>query len=328
MEPESAAAVAAACPLLRSASLRPRFDSFSKVLAALAPLEHLEELLASSFKPASVSEGLVALADGPAGRSLRRIALLDGKWLYEYGEFPKRSVASLRSIEAFTTCINSAAIVALGRMPRLECFEPLRMNPLVNPEDIPAIGRIANLQEAHVHFDCLSTGRAIGPHLRAVAEALACLPRLARLKLNLNDYSPSVDSVVAALSSAGVRRALTYLRLAPGRPAPLSEAEAEAIVALPALERIELVCTLDRDSSSRLRPFEVLRNLSTEIEVDVRACHNGSLKEAEAEIQRMFSGHGQRSRRERQPQPPWFFDSDPRLSSLWSSLEKNVQPPS
>eukprot|EP00741_Cyanophora_paradoxa_P021876 tig00021374_g21116.t1 len=78
MPPEVATAIAAACPLLRSLGLRPKDGSESAALAALAPLARLERLaLAFRCQRGEVSEGVAALAAGPAGRSLRRLLFLN-----------------------------------------------------------------------------------------------------------------------------------------------------------------------------------------------------------------------------------------------------------
>eukprot|EP00741_Cyanophora_paradoxa_P024584 tig00000269_g23735.t1 len=85
---EAAAAIAEACPLLRSLALGPGEDA---ALAALAPLAHLEELVVEWPPPTRDSNeprALAALADKPAGRSLRRIALFRSTGLYRCGRSP------------------------------------------------------------------------------------------------------------------------------------------------------------------------------------------------------------------------------------------------
>eukprot|EP00741_Cyanophora_paradoxa_P000059 tig00000057_g56.t1 len=76
--PEGAAAAAAACPLLQSIRVCARRDSESGVLAALAPLAHLERiaLVSTSAVYSDLTGGLVALADGAAGKCLRSIAFV------------------------------------------------------------------------------------------------------------------------------------------------------------------------------------------------------------------------------------------------------------
>eukprot|EP00741_Cyanophora_paradoxa_P000037 tig00000057_g35.t1 len=71
-QPEAAEAIAGACPLLRSVRLLARDEA---VLAAFAPLAHLQQLavIFSTFGAPDVSDGVVALADGPAGQSLQSI---------------------------------------------------------------------------------------------------------------------------------------------------------------------------------------------------------------------------------------------------------------
>eukprot|EP00741_Cyanophora_paradoxa_P020823 tig00000055_g20102.t1 len=95
ISPHAAAAIAAACPLLRSLSLplRPSGSptSTSAVLAALAPLAHLQQLAVvldgvRSGAKVNVAAGLAALADGPAGKSLRKIAFFKaGVATFDFG---------------------------------------------------------------------------------------------------------------------------------------------------------------------------------------------------------------------------------------------------
>eukprot|EP00741_Cyanophora_paradoxa_P010797 tig00020539_g10439.t1 len=231
--PEAAAAIAAACPLLRALAFRP--DS-RESLAALAPLAHLEELLVawppskSSLYEPDVPEGLPALADGPAGRSLRRIAFFEESGLYTGGSFPARSA---EAAHALLYKFSEAATIALSRMPKLERIEPLPF-PAKSPENAKALGRIEGLREAFLYVSA-------GFPLHALAEALAGLPRLQRLSIKFEALYPGSarpPDLLAFLGSPAVQRALVDLNLRVQHQ--IDASETEAIARLPRLGRLRL----------------------------------------------------------------------------------------
>eukprot|EP00741_Cyanophora_paradoxa_P003400 tig00000704_g3303.t1 len=280
----AAAAIAAACPLLRSLALGP---SEAAALAALAPLAHLERLAvawpppaAGGSCPTDASAGLVPLAYGPAGRSLRAVAFVD-----DPTSDPFLEPEGARSARVAAT---QPSLAALARMPNLESVVPLQIDAGgLKPEGVLALGRLAGLREARLSL----CGVANSAALRALAEALSCLPRLERLglELALGGYSSRTGGVAALLKSAGARRALADLHLAAERP--LEEAEAEAIAALPALRRLRLSSRIDAPPS--LRPFEALRALRPEVAVRVEL-HRGDIDErsfagARAAVERMLA---------------------------------------
>eukprot|EP00741_Cyanophora_paradoxa_P011118 tig00020553_g10739.t1 len=284
---ETAAAIAAACPLLRSLSLQlnrrnlescsisscapqdlrcliyppptpppPVLRSTPKALEALAVLSHLERLLLLVCDSlCDVTGGLGALAGGPAGASLEGLAFLHSDAAFAEGEFPRR-----------------------------------------HPHAYPAR---------------TETGEALG----ALAGALNALPRLERLRLHLSVLNHNAGEVAALLSGPGARRALADLRLRLGRA--LTGAEAEAIAALPALGRLELdalfapvqksvaaLPALDPErpeastllesleSDSSLRPYEALRRLRPEVRASVRlsGADPEALEGARAAVRRALEG--------------------------------------
>eukprot|EP00741_Cyanophora_paradoxa_P009783 tig00000147_g9479.t1 len=284
--PETAAIIAAACPLLRSITICPLIFAANEVLAALAPLAHLEELAVvwpSNCGLHDFNHGVAALACGAAGASLRKIAFVAEAGLHKDGGFPKRSADP--PVEAPAE-VFAGGLRALGLMPNLESIGPLIFKAReLDPEEILALGCVASLREAHVCLysalqdleDDRSDPDFASGALRALAGALSRLPRLERLRLDLvatgSGHGPASCAarpadVVAVLASAGARRALTELRLVVCRP--LSEAEAEAIVALPALRRLRIVVAYRAQSAPPLRPFEVLRRLRAEVAAEVR----------------------------------------------------------
>eukprot|EP00741_Cyanophora_paradoxa_P002523 tig00000076_g2447.t1 len=263
--PEAAAAVAAACPLLRSLSFRPDFDSESAALAALAPLAHLERLALLFDRGVLVDAsggGFRAIADGAAGRSLRTLFFLDEGAVQRSDAFPRLSdVVAPQSVDFDFVYLPEAAVRAVLRLPRLERLEPLRFN-LGNwsPETVRALGGAACLRELFLHVD---DGRAAATAARsALAGALSALPSLSVLRIVLHATSTSPGEVAALLSSA--QRALSDLDLTLLRP--LSEAEAEAIAALPALRRLRVAPVLDSMSSTALRFYEILARLDPKID--------------------------------------------------------------
>eukprot|EP00741_Cyanophora_paradoxa_P001778 tig00000073_g1723.t2 len=201
--PEAAAAIAAACPLLRSIVLQPDVNEGAKVVAAFAPLAHLEDLLlliGGSFFNAS--EGILALAGGPAGQSLKSFAFTRRRGLFKEGNFPMQYPSYPESAD-----IDSEAVLALSRMPKLECIKKMQAR---------AGGR----------FLLLSVILALDPRAPLLlAEAISSPPRLSRLGLELTlaggRASPLADLVLCL-------------------DEPLPEAAAGAIVALPALERLRV----------------------------------------------------------------------------------------
>eukprot|EP00741_Cyanophora_paradoxa_P015810 tig00020904_g15263.t1 len=251
-----AATIAAACPLLRSLSLQPNKNSIPEVLAALAPLAHLEELVVVDKAFSNVARGLAALADGAAGQSLRSVAFVTARGCYKKGGFPERDVGAAT---AAACVLDEAALAALGRMPRLESIEPLQV---FSDEDDAApaavLGRFPNLRQVVVRFVGGEDGGPTTAALRALAEAIDGLRRLQTLTLDLDCVHPVGDEgTVALLDSGAVQRALADLRLSIARP--LSEAEAGAIAALPALRRLRVDAPLAYPPLTR--PYEALHRL-------------------------------------------------------------------
>eukprot|EP00741_Cyanophora_paradoxa_P024553 tig00000269_g23706.t1 len=263
--PEAAAAVAACCPLLRYLTLQLCGEAAGEALAALAPLAHLEELVALFTGGSPVSDRVLALGDGPAGQSLRRVAF--ARRPFSWGEDLSEEGFDFAPA---TDAISSAVLHALGRMPKLESIEEMQLSTgRVTAESVRALGRAASLRELSLQ---LNYGRhELGsPAFPALGEALSGLPRLERLGLALSGRVGSPADVVAVLASAGVRRALTDLSL--GFDRMLAEAEAEAILALPALRRLRLDYLIFDDDY--LGGFEVLAaglrpEVALQIESDV-----------------------------------------------------------
>eukprot|EP00741_Cyanophora_paradoxa_P018028 tig00021037_g17409.t1 len=293
---EEAAAIAAACPLLSSLSLPLAEEAGFEALAALAPLAHLERLLVAGERSSGVSRGLAALAGGRAGRSLKSLSFYWGIGLYA-GDFPRRSGWARR----WEVEVGGGGLRALARMRGLEAVETLRVGPPrlepaedeeeeeeeeeeagealgglgLGPGEVGALGELAGLREAALRVDAGREPAAAGEFLRSLAGALARPSNLARLWLRLgalnrwgthgSELQAAPEEVADFLRSEGPRRALTDLGLVLARP--LSEAEAEAIAALPALERLEVAAAVDPDDSesAALRPYRVLRSLRPEV---------------------------------------------------------------
>eukprot|EP00741_Cyanophora_paradoxa_P004474 tig00000806_g4343.t1 len=273
--PEAAASIAAACPRLRSLGFAPQKESVDGVLAALAPLEQLEELvvMGSVFSEA----GLAALADGAAGKSLREISFSASTSLWKRRVQPR----TLRWLDPScnTGSFRGPVLLALGRMPKLESVGPLSMSSMLLPDEVRELGRIASLRKLSLRFNGLGTrtGGWNPANLRVLRDALSSLPCLEELDLGLQNHVGFPDDVVAFLGSAGVRRALTDFVLVHEDDRPLAEAEAEAIVALPALRRLHVNYAArfpDRPGPFEARPFEVLRGLRPEVEVRVNVKHS------------------------------------------------------
>eukprot|EP00741_Cyanophora_paradoxa_P015697 tig00020904_g15154.t1 len=273
-----ASAVAAACPLLESLTLHPS-GSPSSALAALAPLARLERLaLVLEDDRCDVAGGLAALADGAAGASLRSLAFF-GPWAllrFSGCGFPGRPGAPQPS----RVRLSDAALRALGRMPKLERLEPIWIDGDRYPEEVSAdhepyrtLRRMASLREPFLHFAGGVYPARIARALRALAETINNLPRLdeLRLRLHMSVVGASPRDVAAFLGSPGVRRALAALHLDAGRP--LYEAEAAAVLALPALLCLRVKADLGplpRDPAS-LRPYQILQGLPPRVAVSVAA---------------------------------------------------------
>eukprot|EP00741_Cyanophora_paradoxa_P024582 tig00000269_g23733.t1 len=268
---EAATVIAATCPLLRSVavSLRPFRESSDAVLAALARLAHLEELalvVVSCTRSAALSDpaysvylrhGLLELAEGPAGQSLRKIVFAGKNRLLGDGVFPRGFTAAELAPAQIS---DGATLAALGRMPKLEVIAPLEIHVYdthIDPSSILAFGCAENLRSTRLsvvfnYHPGVSPERARAG-LDALCAALSGLPRLENLALDLqynfsgctfasaSSSAAANDILVTLLTSAGVRRALTDLKLdglfrAPGD----SRALANAIAALPRLARLAL----------------------------------------------------------------------------------------
>eukprot|EP00741_Cyanophora_paradoxa_P010915 tig00020553_g10552.t1 len=281
--PKAAAAIAAACPLLRALLVSPSFRAAGGVLAALSRLAHLQRLTVVDERMSTrdgVSEGVAALAEGPAGASLAAVAFVRGEWPavpYRRGEFPRLSPEARYCFVG----LSDEAWGALGRMPRLESFRSLRFGGESAAAAALAFGRLASLREARLIVSfCSATSdpdrtRAT---LRALADAIYSAPRLERLQLRLlsvpthnqaaSPRGPAGEDVASLLGGAGVQRALAHLFLSLDRP--LSGAEAAAIAALPALEDLRLCADIRPPAPVDLRPYEVLRDgLRPEVAVRV-----------------------------------------------------------
>eukprot|EP00741_Cyanophora_paradoxa_P007622 tig00001177_g7372.t1 len=266
---EAAAVVAAACPLLASLSVRPRPMAVAPVLAALAPLAHLQNLAVLVGHPHicdAVAFGIVTIAGGAAGKSLRSLAFLPETEVYAQGAFPRRK----ERIKNHLFEASDDALLALGSMPHLESVRTLFLTCSdVKKAAVLALGRSASLRELHVFLYANEV-----KHARALAEALTALPRIERLFLELScsDAGPGARDALAFLRSAGARRALTDLRLIVYEP--VSEALAEALAALPALRRLEVaahpVCWPVQGALPP-RPREILGRLRPDVAVTVCA---------------------------------------------------------
>eukprot|EP00741_Cyanophora_paradoxa_P017678 tig00021013_g17073.t1 len=215
----AAAAAAAACPLLRSLSFRPDLASESAALAALAPLARLERP-APLFGAARADHclagdaswgGLGAIAEGPAGRSLRSLCscLLD-----ETRSWPAAEPSE-------------AAVRALARLPRLERREPLGL--ILNEPRVAGDRPRPRRRRAPARAPPPPRGRrprrgrgALG----AVGGALPAPPCPSSLTVELYATSTSPRDVAALLSGAGARRpagprrARRAVRPRPPRPLP------------------------------------------------------------------------------------------------------------
>eukprot|EP00741_Cyanophora_paradoxa_P002531 tig00000076_g2455.t1 len=292
------AAVVTACPLLRCLSFRPDFASPSSALAALAPLAHLERLaLLFDDEHADLclevdasGGGFGAIADGPAGRSLRSLFFLDERAVQgsDAFSFPRLSEVDAPHLDHFQSAeLSEAAIRAVARLPRLERLEPLQFDlEDVSPGTVRALGGAACLRELFVRLEDRHGASAAASALAALAEALSALPSLSRLKVELHAMSTGPSEVAALLSCAGARRALVALDVVFYRP--LSEAEAEAIASLPALRRLFLFALPPPlESSAALRPYEILARLGPEVAVKVTI---GRATLPQAAIDALFAG--------------------------------------
>eukprot|EP00741_Cyanophora_paradoxa_P019640 tig00021135_g18958.t1 len=298
--PGAAAAIAGACPLLRDLCLSADFDEIAEVAAALAALAGLERLCLAwpgSNGLFDVTGALAALADGPAGPALRSLEFLPQAGLHREGEFPARQAADEEAEGPGSqplAIVGDAAFAALGRMPRLESLGPLCVDPdQLEPEAVVALGGARGLREASLVFTGSADPDREAAVPRALAAALSALPRLHRLALDINCFCAGAADVLALLECEAARRALARLELSLDRP--LEEAEAAALVALPALRRLALACSLDGPAPDPLRPFQVLRGLRPEVNVRVDLGGGGGmgaeqLEEAEASVRRMLAG--------------------------------------
>eukprot|EP00741_Cyanophora_paradoxa_P002847 tig00000640_g2763.t1 len=263
--PEFAAAVAASCPLLRALAIRPRAGSADAVLAALAGLARLEQLVVvlrdecvdrtfCSVRHVEanhrsdghdVTPGVVALADGEAGKSLRRLAFsptgdlrgLEG--IQQKAEPARPAIAVLRA----------DGLRALARMPNLESVVPLRIDWRTagapgerSHESVAVLSRLAKLREAAVF--CLSAAEFeegcddIEARLCAAAgHALSSWPNLSTLHLWWRGRS--AGDFGAALGSPTARAAVAHLHLCALAPWG-GPAVAAALEGLPSLRSLEL----------------------------------------------------------------------------------------
>eukprot|EP00741_Cyanophora_paradoxa_P002536 tig00000076_g2460.t1 len=267
---EAAAAIVAACPLLRSLSFRPDFASESAALAALAPLAHLERLVLVLQREEldASGGGFGAIADGPAGRSLRTLFFLDDDEVGESDAFPRLAeVDAPRKGDSASARLSAAAVRALARLTRLERLEP--MGFYFSNESLDAIRALVGVVSLRQLVLC-SRGSDVGANkafLGVLAETLSALPGLSRLCLSLHMENASPKDVAAFLSCAGARRSLVELDFILLRPP--SKAEAEAVAALPALRRLFLCPALESTSSAALRPYEILARLGPDVAIEV-----------------------------------------------------------
>eukprot|EP00741_Cyanophora_paradoxa_P005428 tig00000882_g5264.t1 len=231
--PEAAAAVAAACPLLRSLGL----GAAAGDVPAPAPAS-----AASPSSPATASTGPAASRRAPRGGGGLRGALRARPGCPRPPAQPHRPGAP-------------AGAGAGAGAPRASAAGPDPAQLDANGLEAEALGPLAGLaglRELAVCFSgTLPPERAAGL-LRALAAALSRLPRLARLSLELLCLFAGAEDVAGLLGSAGARRALTALDLSVARP--LSEEEAAALLALPALERLHVNPDLRPLDPACLRP--------------------------------------------------------------------------
>eukprot|EP00741_Cyanophora_paradoxa_P017568 tig00020999_g16970.t1 len=256
--PDAAAAVAAACPLLRSLSIHPRDSSSSSsmpaALAALAPLAHLEHIALvglpdREWEDRDVAGVVSALAGGAAGASLRSIEFAgDETRLYRHGEFPRTQDHAYAERQPAGFRISEADFLALGRMPRLESLKTLQLADSP-PACLLALARAA----CQVDFEAsIASGTDSDEALVALADLASRLPDSARLRMYLRSSGFGPGRLAEFLRSPGVQRCLVSLSL--DAAWPLSAAEARAILALGSLER--LAFSYASHWLPPLRPFE------------------------------------------------------------------------
>eukprot|EP00741_Cyanophora_paradoxa_P024574 tig00000269_g23726.t1 len=198
--PDAAEAIAAACPLLRSVCLRPFRNSAGGVLAALAPLARLEELVVSwlpfqwSFDAAA--NGFVALANGPAGQSLRKLEFVKKHTVLGGHGDPKAFSGPSADSSPWPAPLPEPAVAALARMPKLQSIQSLEFDAhghLESPASLRALGRARGLRELHLALSTAADGpgRSLGAELlRTLPSVLSGLPLLKRLGLNLAVLRP------------------------------------------------------------------------------------------------------------------------------------------
>eukprot|EP00741_Cyanophora_paradoxa_P024491 tig00022075_g23647.t1 len=235
--PEEAAAVAAACPLLRSLALRP---ADAAALGALAPLAHLQQLTLMldceySSSGLDATDGLAALAGGPAGRSLRRIDFIGARGYFMAGEFPRQVESprpSLSGPSYLSLTTPPGAVSALARMPNLAAVGPLRFSTeFSDPATATALGRATSLREAFIHVNFCDyfaiCGQRTPTFIRALTDSISRAPP-----------PPGAACDDSGIRSNGARRALAHLDLHLDRPT--TPAEREALRRLPNLRTLRL----------------------------------------------------------------------------------------
>eukprot|EP00741_Cyanophora_paradoxa_P024583 tig00000269_g23734.t1 len=186
-------------------------------------------------------------------------------------------------------------------MPSLESYEPLELrDSQVDAAFVEALGRLTGLRELAVRYHGgVPFDRAhVSAAARAFADALSVLPRLERLSLELDVYRLEVGDIVAILACSGARRALVDLYVSLDRP--LTLAEAEGVLELSALERLDVACWLNAKPS--LRPFQILQGLGPQVAVSMQVypdeIDDRAFARAERAIERMFAGRRPARKRE------------------------------
>eukprot|EP00741_Cyanophora_paradoxa_P021631 tig00000241_g20879.t1 len=235
-------------PILRSLRIRPELAL--AVLAALAPLARLEEL-------ALEVDSAFCSADAVAG-GLWALAVVAADGLHEEGQFPAPNAGA------------DPPTIVLVEIPE----------PLQRSLDTAVLAPVSPVK---LHFNCHAArpeDAAVFLGSRLAREALAGL----RLRIDLDEEpdSPRLFSDALAALPPGATLKLAW-RESKG---PLKEAEAKAILALPALRRLRVGTQIRPPSSARedpdpdwvndaVHPFEVLAGLRPEVAVSVDLAREG-----------------------------------------------------
>eukprot|EP00741_Cyanophora_paradoxa_P020455 tig00021257_g19745.t1 len=264
MPPRTVAAIAAACPRLRSLTFLPES---AEAIAALKQLRELEEVVVGTHSNCDddlVLPGVVALSQGPAARSLRRIRYGFGPPFEFNAEFfPKPFPKNLYWFDPDVPLDDELA-AALSRMPRLEFIGPLKIyDSSVSSSAIEALGRLPCLREGDFEYFASGSGHF------TPQDFSSSISRLSKLNLSIAGVLKEED-LLALL--AACRPALRELRLALGWP--LGVPEARALVELPALRFLSLDCPIQAapgaPAASAVEPYLILQGLRRGVRVTLK----------------------------------------------------------